>query len=264
MPAFAGAIGTSPAPPPPPAARPRPVVRPQPTPQPRVKIEPKREAEAGPVPYFAPVGSCASPNVGFPVPVGPLGGTATSRSVPWGAIVTLGFLVAVLAGGYFFLFGKSSAFSPEDGSYSVTLPDGWKAVEELDGTVPGIDAAVQTESEQSAIMVGHYPVPAGMGKDQLRAGMTFAQQFMPAFPGLRIGPFQESNVVAGEGVSSYEMTAAASGASIPGGSGKVRMVFAVQDDSTSLAMLVVACADAECADAEAKFLEVAKTFEFSG
>lgn len=257
------ATAPSPAAPPPPATPPRYIAaasRPEP-------VKP-REAEPGPVPYFAPVGAAApSTGVSFPLPSTPSSTTTTTSTTafPLGKLVALVMVLALLGGGYYFLFGRSSgAFSPDDGAYSVVLPEGWKPLEEVTSAQPTLDAAVTSENEQSAIMVGHWPVPAGIDEQQMRAGMTFAQQFMPQFPGLKLGAFQESNVVAGDGISSFEMTAAVGAGVVPGGAGKVRMVFAVDEKSPNMVMLVVACSEAECATAEAAFQEMAGTFEFSG
>lgn len=261
--AFASAA-PAPAAPPPPAAPPRRVVTPRPAPEP---VKP-REAEAGSVPYFAPVGSSATTPVSFPVPHSPspsTSSTTTATAFPLGKLVALAMVLALLGGGYYFFFGKSSgAFSPEDGSYSVVLPEGWKPSDEVTASQPMLDTAVTSENDQSVIMVGHWPVPAGVGEQQLRAGMASAQQFMPQLPGLKFGAFQESNAVAGEGVSAYEMTAAVGADVVPGGSGKVRMVFAVNGTSPNLVGLIVACADAGCPAAEAAFQEMAGTLELSG
>jgi hypothetical protein len=171
-------------------------------------------------------------------------------------------LLAILGGGYYFLFGKSSAgFSPEDGAYSVTLPEGWKRVDGVEQMREQIDVAVQTD-DASTIVVGHYPVPPGVGKEQLRAGAAMTQQLMPKFPGFTIGPIQESSVVAGKGVSAFEMNATASGALMPAPM-KMRIVLVAHESAPHLAILMVTCGEGGCPAAEATFEDVARTFEFS-
>lgn len=231
----------------------------------RMTIQPvaPREADPGAVPYFAAMGGAATPAPSFPLPSSPGTSTTAKAAVPWGGIVTLTVLVALLAGGYLFFFGgKSGTYSPEDGAYSVTLPAGWEPIEGLEAQE--MDVAVESGSNQSAIMLFHYPVPGGIDKEQMRAGMTFAQQFIPKFPGLTLGPLKESTVLAGEGVTSFEMSASASQGIVPGAAGgRARFVFGVAESSPNLVMLMVACAEADCPAADAAFLEMAKTFEFS-
>lgn len=251
-PAFAGSSGAPPPPAPAGAA------------QMTIQAVTPREADPGAVPYFAAVGGAPA----VPAPSFPLSSPSTSDTTkpapPWGAIVTLTVLVALLAGGYLFFFGgKSGAYSPDDGAYSVTLPAGWEPVEGLEAQQ--LDVAVESGSNQSAIMLFHYPVPGGVSKEQMTAGMSFARQFMPQFPGLTLGPMQESTVLTGEGITSYEMSAKASQGIVPGAAGgKMTFVFGVDEGSPNLVMLMVACAEADCPAAEATFSEMAKTFEFSG
>ncbi|MDQ3953482.1 MAG: hypothetical protein M3279_11050, partial [Actinomycetota bacterium] len=129
---------------------------------------------------------------------------------------------------------------------------------------PQLDVAVRSENNQAAIMAGHWPMPAGATKEQLGAGMSFAQQYMPRFPGVTMGAFQESTAVSGEGVFAYEMSATANGKGlVPGGSGRMRLVFAAREGAPSFVLLVVACAEAECASAEAEFQKMATTLEIS-
>lgn len=259
------ASAAAPVSPPPPSAPPR-YLAPRKAPQPVLP----REEKPGPVPYFAPVGSNGSTApVGFPLPSAPSPTSPTTTTgFPWGSIVALVLVFAILGGGYYFLFGRSAgAFSPENGAYTVSLPDGWERVEELEGARQEIDVAIRAEGSGDAadtgIIVGQVPVPDGIATEQLKLGMTYAQQFIPKIPGLSIGPIQESTVVTGEGVSAYELTATAS-ESLATGGGKVRLVFAMKDGASNVALLMVTCNEAECADAEATFAEMAKTFEFSG
>lgn len=250
------------APPPPPAQPPRAVPSPQPAPEP---ITP-REATPGPVPYFVAAGS-AGPSTAFIPSSQPVSAPATTTSsAPWGTLVALVLVLAMLGGGCYFFFGRSSgAFSPEDGSYSVELPEGWTPVEEVTAAQPRIDAAVQSQSEQAAIMAGHFPLPTPVTAEQFKAGMAFAKQYMPQFPGMTMGSFQDSTLVAGEGVSAMEMTAMVNGNAmlLPGGRGKMRMIMVLREGSPHFAMLVVACAESECATAEPAFEKMARTFEFS-
>lgn len=258
------------APPPPPRGvptpRPRAVTAPET--QQTIKFEPvtPRASDPGAVPYFAPVGGGVAQPAGFPLPSTPApSSTSSGASFPYGMIVALGVVAALLAGGYLFFFGgKSGTFSPEDGAYSVELPAGWSPIEELEGTQPGLDLAVHNENNQAAIMVAHYPVPAGVNKEQMKAGMEFAQQLIPQFPGVTMSKLHESTVLMGKGVTSFEMTLSAGSGIVPGGGGgRMRMVFGVHESAPSLVMISVACADAECPRAEAALTEMAKTLEFS-
>jgi hypothetical protein len=227
-----------------------------------------REAEPGPVPYFAPVGAAAPSNgVGFPLPSTPsptTTTTTTTRSVPWGGLVALALLLAVVGGGYYFFFGKSSGgFTASDGTFSIELPDGWEHVEEQEATRDEIDFVLQPpESEQTMIMAAHVSAPALQG-DQGRAALGLVQQFIPKMPGLAISPVQESTLVTGEGISAYEMTATASGPMAPAG-GKMRVAVVVDSASSNLVFLMVACAGEDCATAEPLFQEMAGTLKFSG
>ncbi|HYO61730.1 MAG TPA: hypothetical protein VEU29_07515 [Actinomycetota bacterium] len=247
-----------PAPPPPRrVVAPRPVVTPAPAPT------ASREAEAGPVPYFAPPRGGATPATGFTIPAQPSAAPAPANPLPWGRLVALAMVLAVLGGGYYFLFGKSSGgFSPEDGAYSVALPDGWETMDEVAGMPGEIDVVVKGPGAQTAIMVGHMPAPPGFGRDQMRQGMGFVQQFMPKLPGLSMSAPQETTLL-GPDVTTFEMTASASPTLAPGGA-KVHMVFAAKEGSPHLATMIVTCQEAECAPADAAFAEMAKTFEFSG
>ena len=89
--------------------------------------------------------------------------------------------------------------------------------------------------------------------------MSMVQSFMPKIPGLSLGPIQDSTLVSGEGVETYEMIATVSGAL---GNGKVRLAFVTSESAPNLAILMVTCG-AECETAEAEFETMAKTFEFS-
>ncbi|HEX2294650.1 MAG TPA: hypothetical protein VHN37_05010 [Actinomycetota bacterium] len=253
----------APAAPPFPVAPPRRVPAPRPAPDP---VKP-REAEAGPVPYFVPVGSTSVPGGGFPLPATPAPTTETTTAFPWGRLIALGLVLALLGGGYYFFFGRSSgAFSPEDGSYSVELPEGWTPIDDVTAAQPQIDAAVRSESDQSAIMVGHQETPTPMTREQMRAGMSFVQQLMPQLPGMQFGAFRDSTVVSGDGLFAFEMTLEVSGGGmLPGadGQGRMRMVFVGEEGGSTAAFLLVACAEAECPTAEATFQEMARTFEFS-
>lgn len=259
IPAAAFAVAARVAPPPPAVAR---KTVPAPTPEP---VRP-REAEPGPVPYFAPVSNGTTQTNGWSGPVDTTPADAGSKA-PWGALTALALVLAVLGGGYWFFFGRSSgAFSPDNGAYTVTLPDGWERVDELEGAREEIDLAIRSEGSGDAtdtgIIVGQVPVPPGMGTEQLKLGMSYAQQFMPKLPGLSLGRIQESAIVSGEGVSAYEITATASEALAVGG-GKARLVFAMKDGAPSVALLMVTCNAAQCADAEGVFAEMAKTFRFA-
>lgn len=240
---------------PPPPAVPR-----QPVPAP---VTP-REAEPGPVPYFAPVTNGNAQTNGWtpPVDTSPV---ATGSKAPWGALTALALVLAVLGGGYWFFFGRSSsAFSPEDGSYSVVLPDGWERMEAIEDLLPPqIDAVVQNETEQSALFVGHWPVPPGATAEHFRVGLNYARQFMPQFPGVTMGSFEESNILTGEGVTAFEMRATVNGGLLPQARGKLHVVLALRDGAPSFVLMMGACVDAECAASDPVFQEMAKTFEFS-
>ena len=250
----------APAAPPPPVVPPR-YVAPSSAPE---TVKP-REAEAGPVPYFAPVGSTPSTSLGFPLPSSPsTTTTTTTRSAPWGGLIALALLLAFLGGGYYFFFGKSSGgFTASDGAFTIELPDGWERMEEQEAVREEIDFVVHpADNEQTMIMAAHTSAPVAQG-DQARAVLGLVQQFVPKVPGLTMSPVQDSTLVTGEGVSSYEMTATASGPLAPNG-GKMRVVMVVDSASSNLVFLMVACAGDECSTAEPKFQEMAETLKFSG
>lgn len=259
----------APAPPgaPPPPAAPRTVLpaRPAPVAEP---VTP-REATPGPVPYFAPATACTTPSPSYAVPTR-LSAPPTTRTVsfPWGRVFSLGFVLAVLVGGYFFFQERySGEFSPDDGAYSVTLPKGWEPLDEVEEAQPMIDVAVTTGDDTQAIMVGHEEVPPAVGamtKEDLQAGMAWAKGLMPQLPGFSMGSLQDSTVVTGPGVKAYEVSAAVSGTMLPdGGDARIRMVFVVREGSSNMGFLMVVCTESACPKAQTTFQQVGRTFELS-
>lgn len=258
----------APAPPPPPAVS-RTVLPPRPAPAPAAEPVTPREVTAGPVPYFAPAAACATPTAGYTIPARPSTTEApVVKKLPWGGLLKVAALLALVGVGYHFFQNRySGEFSPDGGAYSVTLPKGWEPLDEVEEMQPSIDVAVQNDDSTQAIMIGHEEVPAAVGtmtKEDLQAGMTMAQGLMPRFPGVSMGSIQDSAVVTGPGVSSYEMWARMSGDMLPGGeAARIRMVFVVREGASNVGFLMVVCAEKSCPEAQATFQQVARTFELS-
>jgi hypothetical protein len=264
---FPTAAFAAPAPPPPPAARTVVPARSAPAPAPE-PVTP-REVTAGPVPYFAPAAACATPTTGYSIPARPSAAPApVAKKLPWGGLIKVAALVALLGVGYHFFQNRySGEFSPDDGAYSVTLPKGWEPLDEVEEAQPMIDVAVTTGDDTQAIMVGHEEIPPaaqGMTKEDLQAGMAWAKGLMPQFPGFSMGSIQDSTAVTGPGVRAYELSAAVDGTMLPGGdAARIRMVFVVRDGAPNMGFLMVVCAEKACPKAQTTFQQVARTFELS-
>ena len=162
----------------------------------------------------------------------------------------------------FMMTGSGHDFTSSDASFSLRHPARWERMEQAEGQSPaGNVELVLTSPSGSFLAVGTFPVPPDVNRYTLTKVVQQAQGALPLPPGIKMGRFEETHNVPGPTVTSYEAEMRISDPML--GEGRARMVFALNEGSTSLVMVVMACPATECGKAETDFDAMLKSVQFS-
>jgi membrane protease YdiL (CAAX protease family) len=160
----------------------------------------------------------------------------------------------------FMMTGSAHNFTSEDGSFSLDHPAKWERLEMVEDMPEAGMELLLTSPGGSFLAVASLPVPPNLNRYTLTQVVQQIQGALPLPPNVTMGGFQETHNVPGPTVTSYESMTDVTDPM--GGRGKVRMVLALRDGSSSLVMMFMGCPAEDCGEAEKEFDSMLKSVDF--
>lgn len=161
----------------------------------------------------------------------------------------------------FMMTGSGHDFTSSDGSFTLRHPAQWERVEQAEMQTPGGGMEMlMVTPEGSTMAVMTMQSPQALNRWSLTQIAQQAQQTLPLPPSVKMEPLQETHVIADPRVTAYQSKMRISDPMM--GSGNGRLVLVVKDGSQSMVMLLMACPDVDCAEAEPEFDSMLKSLQF--